>query len=389
MKSVKLKNTMAANDQKMCETLDELRERTPNFSIFRVEKNFAMMTFAGDRLDFKEGKEYCFNSEKPPGANMVPAEKSFKEVYTPYNGQNLDGKVLGVWRSGGIGDLIFIRPVLVHLKKLYPTCKIYFATRARYHGMLKHWDDCLDGIEDYPFPCDHVINEADYHLTFQGVIEDCQESNEQNVYDVFARFAGLEPEEVEFNVPMELPSISPAIGLLKGAAVVQTMASSPVRTPKMRTYIKVINHLTRTGLKVVISDGPNNEKRTDHLISCVESPDQVFNLCYYTKELIDAINLVDAAPIVVSPDSSHTHFAGAQKTPVVGLYGPFPGRCRATHYENCILIETPYNKQTCEHGGRECFLHNQNGCQFHERCWLNIDDDAVLSAIDQLLDKKE
>lgn len=381
-----LKMTLQEESERVFDTLEDFMNETPNFNIFKASKDGTMQANTGDRLNLKKDVEYCFNTDNPPIPILKKVKKGFSDYYNPYKGQNLDGKVLGCWRSGGIGDLLFIRPILMHLKKLYPTCKIYFATRERYHGMIKNWTDCLDGVENYPFPVNFMIKRADYHMTFQGAIESCKESNDENVYDIFARLAGLDPEDIDFNVPMDLPTTNPIIDLLRGSVVVQTTTSSHVRTPAMRTFLKAINHITAKGLNVVISDGPNNAKRTDHLISCCDSPSMVHNLASYTKSLIDAINLVDSAPLVVAPDSSHAHFAGCQGTPLVALYGPFPGRVRTTHYENCRTIETPEVKACCQYGGRECFLHNANNCQFNERCWLNLDDNAVLEAIDELLE---
>lgn len=385
MKTNELKLYSPGDKVKEVDTLEEFLKNPPQFNIFKSEVSGFLRSPAGDRINVQKGVEYCFNTQSSPAENFTPAKKGFLSYFKRYRGENLDGKTLGVWREGGIGDLLFARPILIHLKKLYPTCKIFFATRERYHPLIQHWTDCFDGIDAYPFQIEHIIKKADYHLTFQGVIEKCRESNRTDVYEMFARTAGLDPAEVDFTVPMELPDSSPTIDLLKGSVVVQTMASSPVRVPRIRTFIRAIDHITAKGFNVVISDGPLNQKRTDQLISCVQTPGMVHNLTHYTKSLVDAVNLITEAPLVVAPDSSHAHFAGCQGIPLVALYGPFPGAVRTKHYKDCLTVETPENKRTCKAGGRYCFLHNSEGCQYHERCWMNLADNQVIESIDKLI----
>jgi len=40
----------------------------------------------------------------------------FETVYKPYKGEDLTGKKIMVFRTGGIGDIFFINPVFRHLK---------------------------------------------------------------------------------------------------------------------------------------------------------------------------------------------------------------------------------------------------------------------------------
>ena len=108
-------------------------------------------------------------SENYGGKVLRPSGKRFNDLYKPYNGQNLDGKRLLIWRTGGIGDLCFIQPNMIHLKETYPTCEIYFACGPQYHAMVETWD-CIDKLITLPFNYLQLVR-ADYHMTFEGVIE--------------------------------------------------------------------------------------------------------------------------------------------------------------------------------------------------------------------------
>jgi len=55
-----------------------------------------------------------------------------------------------VFRTGGIGDLLFIQPNLIYLKEKYPTCTINFACGPQYQSMVETWD-CVDNVVDLPF----------------------------------------------------------------------------------------------------------------------------------------------------------------------------------------------------------------------------------------------
>jgi len=126
---------------------------------------------------------------------LKPAKIKFKNIYRPYKGQDMDNKTLLVFRTGGIGDLLFIQPNLLYLKEKYPTCKIKFACGPQYQSMVETWD-CVDEVLDLPFEFKQLV-QADYHALFEGVIERCKLSENVNAYNLFTEWLGL-------NLPDEL-----------------------------------------------------------------------------------------------------------------------------------------------------------------------------------------
>ena len=133
------------------ETVEDFRKNTPGFALVKASHTCEMRTVWGMGFSVKEGHEYCVTSSMYRMVNkqsplFYPSERTFADTYKPYHGEDLTGKTLLMWREGGIGDLLFIRPILVHLKKKYPTAKILFATREQYYDMIGLWSDAIDEL---------------------------------------------------------------------------------------------------------------------------------------------------------------------------------------------------------------------------------------------------
>jgi ADP-heptose:LPS heptosyltransferase len=296
-----------------------------------------------------------------------------------------------VWRAGGFGDLLFIRPCPQKLKELYPTCTIIFGTRADYFDVLKDWE-CIDSVVPVPLMAWNGYNLADYHLSFHGIVESCREAEQIDIHDIFARHCRLDPDNVEWNTPMV--ARPPVVGdkedalqyqyLHKGGyVVVQPRPSAPLRTPLMGSMVAAINAATAQGLPVFVTDTPARFQEVDSLISCCERPDMVHR--FNGRGLSDVIRLITWARLVVAPDSAGMHIAAAQGVPSIGLYGPFPGRVRCSRYPLAKWVETPLDPGCCKSGGRECFLHRMEACDSQYSCWKNLDNAKLAAMIKEAL----
>jgi hypothetical protein len=309
----------------------------------------------------------------------VLSPRRIENHYRLYNGQNLNGKTLMVWRTGGIGDLLFLRPILLHIASKYPHCNITLATRQRYKSMIQNWGDCLTGASYMPILTPQTVDAADYHLSFQGLIEQCKEAETADVHDLFARNAGIDPDEVEWTAPMLVDEQNDA-----DYVVVQASASAPVRTPYSGTLVRAINAVTETGRRVYVSDSPEKARAVDDIVSCCRHQNRVVNFARISEKILDAITLVTYADLVIGPDSSHIHMAGVQGVPAVGIYGPFPGKCRLTRYKNVRYIE-PEPSDVCEFGGRHCFRHQYMDCPGRYACWQHLDNNKLTKMIREQL----
>jgi ADP-heptose:LPS heptosyltransferase len=379
--------------QKMHADVESFRSDVSGFCIAKAVLTASRRTMFGHEINMVAGEEYCMTPGIYRSLNngmraVAPSDRKFSEVYRPYNGEDLSMKTLFVWREGGVGDLIFIRPLLCHLKKIYPTCKIIFATRSHLHCMVRLWGDCIDEYEPVPFKMESTIDAADYHLTYMGVIERIAAAESMDVHDLFAEYMGIDADTVNWIQP--LPTTSPNLWFETSPpkyAVMQATSSSPIRTPHTRILVRAINTITATGLPVVIADMKQRARGVDDVISLCANPELCINFARFSENIQDVVKLISRSKLVVAPDSCMVHIAAAQKVPCVGIYGPFAAQTRTRRYPLCSTIEPPVS-DCCEAGGRYCFRHNQSQCEYFEQCWDNLDVDKLCELITEKLEAK-
>lgn len=381
----KLLRKFGLSEVKFVEDLNELRESKLNMVIVKSIKNFNYKQNDAPQV-FKKGNYVMsfgiFNRLHKEGKLKLlkPAGMKFHKIYRPYVGQDLNNKSLLVSRTGGIGDLLFIQPNLIELKKRYPSCKIIFATGPSYHSMIDNWD-CVDKVIDIPHTVNHFIG-ADYHAYFEGVIERCKEAHTTNCYNLMSRWMGLALPD-ELLVPKQTPK-EDKVEFCKDwleqrkidkFILFQMRASSPIRTPDPKVFKSIINGLNKEGYKVIITDTPRNASNVD---SFIRFATEVYNFAEYSKTLDYSIALASLAECVVSTDSSFIHIAASLDRPCFGLYGPFPGSIRLTTYKNCDWVDA---KKKCA----PCYLHGNKPCRHKSNCYNNIDTDECIERIKKLI----
>lgn len=377
--------------QHQYKTLAEYRQRIPAFTCVRATEN-GVLTIHGNTFDVQEGQEIVLvdsDAKRFMEGTGELSDRQLKDVYRPYSGQNLNGKRLMVWRSGGIGDLLWLRPILCHLKSLYPESIISLATRSMFHEMVLLWNDCLDELSDVPMTMDDVAR-ADYHFSFEGLVERCFDATDHDIHDLLAIHAGLDPDVIEWCCPMKLPRMLQddkcyeflrsvaSLGKCGGGryACVQYRASTPIRTPLFRTFVAAINAVTAHGYHVVIPETKAHAADIDNLISCCNNPELICNFAYHDSSLVDLVRLVNHAKLVIGPDSAQVHIAAMQGTPALGIYGPFPGKLRCSRYKKVRWVE-PEPSRCCGFGGKYCLLPQYARCPANHACWRYMDNQKL------------
>lgn len=369
--------------------VEDFIERTPSFLLASANFSGKLLTSAGSGCRLEIGQEVCVGMKVYCETNrerqmLKPSERKFSDVYRPYRGEDLNGKRLLIWRTGGIGDILFIRPIMRYLKQKYD-CTIHFST-ATAPKLVESWieEGTIDEFTPMPFLAS-ALDDADYHITFESLIERCKDAERIDVHELFARHCRVDCSEIEWNVPMKVKS---ANGWFQKApqkyVVVQPHASSVMRTPRNGTMVQAINAATKAGYAAVLVDYPQRAPAMRHIISCCERPDMCINFCEHSMGLEDAIVLVDGAALVIAPDSSMTHIAAAQGVPSVALYGPFPADVRTQFYPLCRALEPPPST-VCEFGGKACFKHSHTRCNNREACWEFFNNKKMTTIIEDLL----
>ena len=94
-------------------------------------------------------------------------------------------------------------------------------------------------------------------------------------------------------------------------------ASIPDRTIKESDYIYIANKLSEIdGIHVFFITMPNNREKIQSNIHSIKN----ISLAYETKDIFDAIALIDKIDLLVSPDTSLIHIANGLKKPAIGIY---------------------------------------------------------------------
>jgi ADP-heptose:LPS heptosyltransferase len=390
-----MENVQMVND------LEELRKNPPNIVIAEAKKNFKFVqNFFKEQELRKRGKYVMglgvFQQLQYGGGGkkklLVPAHAKFRNIYRPYQGQELkDGDSILVFRTGGIGDLLFIQPNLRYLKEKYPNCIIRFACGPQYQAMVKTWD-CIDELLDLPFTMAKLTSST-YHILFEGVIERCKAAHLDNAYNLFSRWIGLDlPDE------LLIPKQDPQPELLdfcskklaewgvgdQDFVLMQLRASSPIRTPRHGFWLKIINELNKRGHKVLLTDNPRQKDQIDTFIDMCENKDMVFNFCQHSETIAHSIALAKLAKLTLATDSAMNHIAESVGSRAFGIYGPFPGDIRMKTYKNSTYVDA------VRHCG-PCFIHGHEPCPHSKEGYSPCYDELIETdeKLKDLIDKVE
>jgi 3-deoxy-D-manno-octulosonic-acid transferase len=167
------------SELKMSDTLSDLRKEPPRLVTAMVKKSFAASIGGRVELDFHTREKHIMpikayadihKDTRSKDRLLLPATPLFSNLYKNkmYVGQSLEDKSLLIIRSGGIGDTLFLQPIIRTLKHKYPSCQITLACRKDYHCMVETWEE-VDRLIPIPFYMrDAAI--TDYILLFEGVL---------------------------------------------------------------------------------------------------------------------------------------------------------------------------------------------------------------------------
>ena len=388
------------DSSKFVETIEDLETKTPNIIIAQatddltfVQNNFKQQILV-KKNNYVMGLGVFQQLFVDPRFNnknkflLKPTPFKFKNLYRPYKGQDLSNKSILVFRTGGIGDLIFIQPNLYYLKEKYPTCTIKFACGPQYQSMVETWE-CIDEVLDLPFHVNHLKN-SDYHALFEGVIERCNEAKQKNAFNLFSKWMGLDLPNDKL-IPKQIPKkekVEYCIEKLnnwninqKDFLLLQLRASSPIRTPRISFWLNMINYLTDKGYNVILTDTPTQSKQIDNFIKECKNKNKVFNFSQYSLSLDYSIALTSLAKCVIATDSAMCHIAASLGVKLFGIYGPFPGEIRLKTYGD--LASWADAQRDCA----PCFIHSHNPCPKSidgvSPCYDNID---VLKTCDKIME---
>ena len=400
---------------KVVRTTEELVKDVPKYIIFRT-KGDLFFEYSGVKLVLKKGKDYVStisyfselkrNIKKQPGVFEDPVEPSnitFIEKFRRYYGQDLTDKRLLVWRFGGIGDLIMIQPLIQYLKDKYPTCKITFATSFENVEILRCWPEGLiDNIVLIPFEAE-LLDNCDYHLTFEGTLERCNELKVETGVRMYAKVAGVDLDESIYQ-PKLIPDVRKNIDdyLLVDFSkliVIQSRASTENRCISDDVLLQIINLLLERGFSVGLIDSyPNSQKIDNFLYSykpyLFNGGCSIINLASYSKSLYDCVYMISKCLGVIAVDSAISHIGPALGKPTVGIYTSFLGETRLKSYKNTDWYNVSSHWNEC--GRCPCFYlaFQMKNCPFAKqgifpKCTEAVDPRIVVKKLLNLLNMND
>lgn len=389
--------------------LSQLAATSPAIICCRAVKHFSYQIGSQTIKRWMHGQEKVMSAHMynllefdMAGAKCLePSSTKFTDVYKPYKGEDLTGKTIMVFRTGGIGDLLFIQPNLRYLKLKYPTCKIVFGCAYEFFSIIKCWSGCIDELFHFPVLLD-TFKQADYHVFFEGVIERVEESKNLNAYSTFSKWMGLNlPESILFprlctqkstneNVKRHLEDLKVKE---KDFICCQIRASSPIRTPSTQIWKKIFKPLLEDGHKLIITDKPSVADKIDDFIKLTVEPKfrhRVFNFAPRSRNIGTSVSLASMSKLVLAPDSSMIHIAAGLGVPCFGVYASFPAETRLSTYKNCDWIQPEEDDfDICSYGGRFCCIHGHKPCPFHVEgivpCFMRVNTKKAYEKIKNLL----
>jgi hypothetical protein len=308
--------------------------------------------------------------------------------YRKYDGQDLTGKSLLLVRAGGLGDLLFLTPLLRHLDRKYEHAGLAIACGRNGHGVFLR-NPNVRRIFSYPMRLQDFVKH-DYQLFFEGTVEESTDPNLHAV-DLMARHAGVDDiGDRDLVYDVDPAATNKAKNILRYELGVKTAdvaigihvrASSPVRTYPLENTLLVAaafgasgGQTGRTGDSTAAGSAGyrvfllGTKRDWDKVVGYKDAPSPdlpgVANLCGRFKSIDMTVAFLARLDLLIGPDSSLVHFAGALGVPTVALYGPFPGAVRTRYYPNCVTLEGRYQyrrglrRRECT----PCFIHDHKPC---------------------------
>lgn len=287
-------------------------------------------------------------------------------------------------RLGGIGDVLMTTPMLRAIKELIPNCKLVYATDLVYsNGAL------ADIINHNPFVDELIsikdIKESDYNysvdVTSTGLSKERAGQIPPNRIDMFAEAAGVSVD----NNPVPIYEVS--------------LGERDLAQQEINTYLDGRDR-DKTNI-IAIQARSNDHRRTwpakqvQELADLLSDRDDTIVLLFdwghlvgtwiakdnlhlvLSRDFIDTAGLVEQVDVIVCPDSSMLHLAGALNKKIVTIFGPIPPESRINHYANATAVIHRMNCHPCFYTPK-C---HKNDSKNHLECLTSISAKEVYDAV--------
>lgn len=236
-------------------------------------------------------------------------------------------------RSGGLGDVLCLTPILDILLKRYPEVSLTVATETP--EVFRYWEEIkavrtrqIPGVQfDVGFMLDNVL-ELDYQFKSRYI--------GRPRLQIYMETLGMEKiVEPVFRFPFSQEDNMFARTVIKRyreddrVIGVQVAGASPARALPLGSIKTIIDGIARAGHQVAVLHNSPVEINGRHII----------NLSGKTTlhQLAAVIHMLD---LVVTMDSGCMWVAHTTQTPLIAILGPTRARDKTCYHSNCINVET-------------------------------------------------
>ena len=330
-----------------------------------------------------EGQQVGYYAAMTNG-NLCVGDVSYQEFRPVFD---LNGKEILVIRCGGAGDILFCFPLLKEIKRRWPKCKLTFACHDSYHFITKNCD-AIDKVEKFPIKVSDVPKDA-FVINLEGAVE---ESQGFHAVDAMFWRAGLplpQKEQIEKDL-IYVPNKDQVSLMLnrwpkkQGIKRIgyQWRASSPVRSYPHNNSCILVTNLLNLDYEVVLMGEPNS-------VQVKDSHPNLINLTESGLTWEESIAFLKTCDLVIGPDSSSIHFAGAMDIPALGLYGPFKWQYRTSYFKSVWCFQATGPCAPCYHhsNNKNGLLPENKPCSKTMECEIlrTIEPARVINKIQKIL----
>jgi len=166
--------------------------------------------------------------------------------------------------------------------------------------------------------------------------------NSMHVLDGFRAFAlalGVKDKTLEWDIPIKQQELEWAAQQINGkpTVVIVPAASKAFKNWHEQGYSEVIEYLIDQGLQVILAGSPAAIEIELAANICKLTDNKVINLVGQSS-LKEMLALLQAAKLVIAPDTGPAHMAVAVNTPVIGLYAHHnPQRTGPYNYRDYVV----------------------------------------------------
>jgi len=259
--------------------------------------------------------------------------ESYPLNFSPYSiDNNCNGKSILFIRSLGLGDILFLSPLINSIKIKYPSCKIGFATIKEHHSLL----DIIPGIDtcvNYPI-LKSEFDGYDYHIYVGSLIESEIENVKQNVYEVYHNAIDNKNVTEEDFRPIVDKSITKQIEIIPNRIGIHPFAGDPIRRINLHQCSLLAKILLNVGYEVFIFSDIHEKSELSHMFDS-----NVKWAIDYGSDIKITAKLLKSCYKVVTTDSMIVHLCQALDVPTIAIYGPFDPDSRVKYYKNIRIID--------------------------------------------------